>query len=283
MADDKSRLGKGLEAIFGQNVSSVLDEIQHSGANNSEDIEVKLIHPNPYQPRQHFDQAKIDELAMSIQEHGVFTPVLIRKSVSGYQLIAGERRLRAAKQVGLERIPAIILDFDDRQMMEVSLIENIQREDLNVVEEAKAYQTLIERLGITQEELGKKVGKSRVHITNTLRLFQLPESVIQMLSNQELSMGQVKPLISCEDKALVESIAKRIVKEKLSAREVESLMKKKPKIDKPLVSHHYDYAEQLLRNKLQTKVKIEGSKIQIHFDSESDLNRLLELMNALED
>lgn len=283
MADDKSRLGKGLEAIFGQNVSSVLDEIQHSGANNSEDIEVKLIHPNPYQPRQHFDQAKIDELAMSIQEHGVFTPVLIRKSVSGYQLIAGERRLRAVKQVGLERIPAIILDFDDRQMMEVSLIENIQREDLNVVEEAKAYQTLIERLGITQEELGKKVGKSRVHITNTLRLFQLPESVIQLLSNQELSMGQVKPLISCEDKALVESIAKRIVKEKLSAREVEALMKKKPKIDKPVVSHHYDYAEQLLRNKLQTKVKIEGSKIQIHFDSESDLNRLLELMNALED
>jgi ParB family chromosome partitioning protein len=283
MADDKSRLGKGLEAIFGQNVSSVLDEIQHSGANNSESIEVKLIHPNPYQPRLHFDQAKIDELAMSIQEHGVFTPVLIRKSVSGYQLIAGERRLRAAKQVGLERIPAIVLDFDDRQMMEVSLIENIQREDLNVVEEAKAYQTLIERLGITQEELGKKVGKSRVHITNTLRLFQLPESVIQMLSNQELSMGQVKPLISCEDKALVESIAKRIVKEKLSAREVESLMKKKPKSDKPLVSHHYEYAEQLLRNKLQTKVKIEGSKIQIHFDSESDLNRLLEIMNALED
>lgn len=281
MGEEKSRLGKGLEAIFGENVSSVLEEIQHSGTNNSEEIDVKLIHPNPYQPRLHFDQDKIDELAMSIKEHGVFTPVLIRKSVSGYQLIAGERRLRAVKQVGLERIPAIILDFDDRQMMEVSLIENIQREDLNVVEEAKAYQTLIERLGITQEELGKKVGKSRVHITNTLRLFQLPESVIQMLSNQELSMGQVKPLISCEDKSLVESIAKRIVKEKLSSREVETLMKKKPKGDKP-VTHHYDYAEQLLRNKLQTKVKIEGTKIQIHFDSEDDLNRLLELMDALE-
>ncbi|MHB8096713.1 MAG: ParB/RepB/Spo0J family partition protein, partial [Erysipelotrichaceae bacterium] len=138
------------------------------------------------------------------------------------------------------------------------------------------------RLGLTQEELGKKVGKSRVHITNTLRLFQLPESVIQMLYHQELSMGQVKPLISCEDKSLVESIAKRIVKEKLSAREVEALMKKKPKVDKP-VSHHYDYAEQLLRNKLQTKVKIEGSKIQIHFDSEDDLNRLLDLIDALED
>ena len=275
-------LGKGLEAIFGENVSSVLDEIQHSGANNSTDIELKLIHPNPYQPRQHFDQAKIDELAMSIKEHGVFTPVLIRKSVSGFQLIAGERRLRAAKLAGLERIPAIVLDFDDRQMMEVSLIENIQREDLNVVEEAKAYQTLIERLGITQEELGKKVGKSRVHITNTLRLFQLPEAVIQMLYNQELSMGQVKPLISCEDKNLVETIAKRIVKEKLSSRDVELLMKKKPKRDMP-VSHRYDYAEQLLRNKLQTKVKIEGTKIQIHFDSEDDLNRLLDLMSALED
>jgi len=281
MAEKKKGLGKGLEAIFGDNVSTVLEEIQHSG-HGSEEIEVKLIHPNPYQPRQHFDQDRIDELAMSIQEHGVFTPVLIRKSVSGYQLIAGERRLRAVKQVGLERIPAIILDFDDRQMMEVSLIENIQREDLNVVEEAKAYQTLIERLGLTQEELGKKVGKSRVHITNTLRLFQLPESVIQMLYHQELSMGQVKPLISCEDKSLVETIAKRIVKEKLSAREVEALMKKKPKQDK-VVSHRFDYAEQLLRNKLQTKVKIEGSKIQIHFDSEEDLNRLLDLMNALED
>ena len=281
MAEKKKGLGKGLEAIFGDNVSTVLEEIQHSG-HGSEEIEVKLIHPNPYQPRQHFDQDRIDELAMSIKEHGVFTPVLIRKSVSGFQLIAGERRLRAVKQVGLDRIPAIILDFDDRQMMEVSLIENIQREDLNVVEEAKAYQTLIERLGLTQEELGKKVGKSRVHITNTLRLFQLPESVIQMLYNQELSMGQVKPLISCEDKSLVESIAKRIVKEKLSAREVEALMKKKPKLDKP-VSHRFDYAEQLLRNKLQTKVKIEGSKIQIHFDSEDDLNRLLDLMDALED
>jgi len=281
MAEKKKGLGKGLEAIFGDNVSTVLEEIQHSG-HGSEEIEVKLIHPNPYQPRQHFDQDRIDELAMSIKEHGVFTPVLIRKSVSGYQLIAGERRLRAVKQVGLERIPAIILDFDDRQMMEVSLIENIQREDLNVVEEAKAYQTLIERLGLTQEELGKKVGKSRVHITNTLRLFQLPESVIQMLYHQELSMGQVKPLISCEDKSLVETIAKRIVKEKLSAREVEALMKKKPKQDK-VVSHRFDYAEQLLRNKLQTKVKIEGSKIQIHFDSEEDLNRLLDLMNALED
>lgn len=281
MAEKKKGLGKGLEAIFGDNVSTVLEEIQHSG-HNSEEIEVKLIHPNPYQPRQHFDQERIDELAMSIKEHGVFTPVLVRKAVSGYQLIAGERRLRATKQVGLERIPAIVLDFDDQQMMEISLIENIQREDLNVVEEARGYKTLIDRLGLTQEELGKKVGKSRVHITNTLRLFQLPESVIQMLYHQELTMGQVKPLISCEDKALVESIAKRIVKEKLSAREVEALMKKKPKHEK-VVSHRFDYAEQLLRNKLQTKVKIEGSKIQIHFDSEDDLNRLLDLMDALED
>ena len=281
MAEKKKGLGKGLEAIFGEDVTTVLEEIQLSG-HNSEEIEVKLIHPNPYQPRQHFDQERIDELAMSIKEHGVFTPVLVRKAVSGYQLIAGERRLRATKQVGLERIPAIVLNFDDQQMMEISLIENIQREDLNVVEEARAYKTLIDRLGLTQEELGKKVGKSRVHITNTLRLFQLPESVIQMLYNQELSMGQVKPLISCEDKALVESIAKRIVKEKLSAREVEALMKKKPKHEK-VVSHRFDYAEQLLRNKLQTKVKIEGSKIQIHFDSEDDLNRLLDLMDALED
>ena len=170
MSDEKNRLGKGLSAIFGENVSTVLEEIQQSGSQNSEKIACALIHPNPYQPRTHFNADKIAELAQSIREHGVFTPILVRKAVSGFQLIAGERRLRAAKEAGLNMIPAIVLEFDDQQMMEVSLIENIQREDLNIIEEARAYQTLIEKLGLTQEDLGRKIGKSRVHITNTLRL-----------------------------------------------------------------------------------------------------------------
>lgn len=281
MSDEKNRLGKGLSAIFGDNVSTVLEEIQHSGSQNSEKIACALIHPNPYQPRTHFDADKIAELAQSIREHGVFTPILVRKAVSGFQLIAGERRLRAAKEAGLDKIPAIVLEFDDQQMMEISLIENIQREDLNIIEEARAYQTLIEKLGLTQEDLGKKVGKSRVHITNTLRLFQLPETVIHMLENQELSMGQVKPLISMEDKQEVEALAKRIAKEKFSAREVEQMVKRKP-TPKPKPVQKYSYAETLLRNKLQTKVLIEGHKIQIHFNSEEDLNRILETLDALE-
>ena len=260
MSDEKNRLGKGLSAIFGDNVSTVLEEIQHSGSQNSEKIACALIHPNPYQPRTHFDADKIAELAQSIREHGVFTPILVRKAVSGFQLIAGERRLSAAKEAGLDMIPAIVLEFDDQQMMEVSLIE---------------------KLNLTQEDLGKKVGKSRVHITNTLRLFQLPDSVIHMLENQELSMGQVKPLISIEDKQEVEALAKRIAKEKLSAREVEQLVKRKP-TQKPKAVQKYSYAETLLRNKLQTKVLIEGHKIQIHFSSEDDLNRILETLDALE-
>lgn len=283
MSDEKSRLGKGLEAIFGENVASVLEEIQHSKSSPSDEIPLDKIHPNPYQPRQVFDEEKIEELAQSIREHGVFTPILVRKAVSGYQLIAGERRFRAAKKAGLAAIPAITLDFDDRQMMEVSLIENIQRENLNIVEEAKAYQTLVTRLGLTQEELSKKVGKSRSHITNILRLLNLPQSVLDKVLDNTLSMGQVRPLIGLDDPARIEALAKKIAEEGLTARDVERLVKvqtpAKPKVE----DTHYHYAESLLRNKLQTKVKIQNHGIHIHFDSDDDLNRLLELLEALED
>lgn len=275
------KLGKGLEALFGENVSAVLEEIQHNQASNSTQIKVTEIHPNPYQPRQVFDEAKIDELAQSIQTHGVFTPVLLRKSVSGYQLIAGERRLRATKKAGLETIPAIVLEFDDQQMMEISLIENIQREDLNVIEEAKAYQTLMTKLGLTQEEMAQKIGKSRSHIANILRLLQLPESVLNLVLDSKLSMGQVRPLVGQQDHLNVEAMAQKIVAENLSAREVERMMK--PKSTKAVKAlKDYRYAESLLRNKLQTKVKIQSNTVHIHFDSDEDLNRILEVLDALE-
>ena len=278
---DNRRLGKGLEALFGENVAQVLEEIQHSSNVNSQELPVDQIHPNPYQPRQVFDETKIDELAQSIQEHGVFTPVLVRKAVSGYQLIAGERRLRASKKAGRTSIPAIVLDFDDQQMMEISLIENVQREDLNVVEEARAYNTLIQKLGLTQEALAAKIGKSRPHIANTLRLLQLPNKVLDMVLDQKLTMGQVRPLIGHDNEKAILEMAERIVKENLSARDVERLIKpKQPK--HPQEHSDYRYAESLLRTKLQTKISIHDHSISIHFDDEEDLNRILDVLDALE-
>lgn len=284
MAEEKSRLGKGLEAIFGENVSTVLEEIQHSHANNSEEVLLTLIHPNPYQPRIHFDEVKIEELAQSIREHGVFTPILIRKAVSGYQLIAGERRLRAAKLTDLKTIPAIILDFSESQMMEISLIENIQREDLNIIEEAKAYENLLMRMKMTQETLAKKVGKSRVHITNTLRLLQLPKGVQELVLNKVLTMGQVKPLITLDNPQKIQAIAEKIAKEGLSSRQVEKLIQdKKPSPKTVLPQTNYAYAQHLLTTKFQTKVKIDHHAVAITFDDDDDLNRLLELMGVIED
>ncbi|KAF0227226.1 MAG: ParB-like protein [Erysipelotrichaceae bacterium] len=284
MADEKPRLGRGLEAIFGENVSTVLDEIQRSHANNSEEVALELIHPNPYQPRIHFDEVKIEELAQSIREHGVFTPILIRKAVSGYQLIAGERRLRAAKVAQLKSIPSIILEFTESEMMEISLIENIQREDLNIIEEAKAYDNLLTRMNMTQETLAKKVGKSRVHITNTLRLLQLPKSVQDLVLNKVLTMGQVKPLITLDDPHKIKTLADKIAKEGLSARDVEKLVKDKKASKKPEVKQtDYSYAERLLTNKFQTKVKIDHRTVTINYQDEDDLNRLLELMGVIED
>lgn len=283
MADDKPRLGKGLEAIFGENVSTVLEEIQRTHAGVAEALPLAEIFPNPYQPRSHFDETKLEELAQSIREHGVFTPILVRKAVSGYQLIAGERRLRAARKTDLTTIPAIILEFSDEEMMEISLIENIQREDLSAIEEAVAYRTLIDRLGLTQERLSTKVGKSRVHITNTLRLLNLPEAVQRLVIDGQLTMGQVKPLITLTDPATITELAQKILREGLSAREAERLAKAKPASHKPKVESDYRYAQQLLTDKLQTKVTIASKRLTITFTDDEDLNRILECLGVLED
>lgn len=284
MAEEKSRLGRGLEAIFGENVSSVLEEIQHSHANNAEALPVDQIHPNPYQPRIHFDETKIEELAQSIREHGVFTPILVRKAVSGYQLIAGERRLRATKVAQLPTIPAIVLEFSEAEMMEISLIENIQREDLNVIEEARAYDNLLTKMNLTQDVLAKKVGKSRVHITNILRLLQLPKGVQDLVINKVLTMGQVKPLITLEDPIKIQALADKIAREGLSARDAEKLVKVKKASPKTTPDPtDYSYAERLLTDKLQTKVKIAPKSLTISFSDDDDLNRILDILGALED
>lgn len=286
---DKNKLGKGLGAIFGEDVSSLLEEIQH-GTNDAFQgtkalLKVDSISVNPYQPRRHFDEEKLNELAESIRQHGLFTPILVRGSTHGYQLIAGERRLRASKLAHLEDIPAIVVDFDDHQMMEIAIIENVQREDLNVIEEAQGYQKLADALELTQDEIATRVNKSRTYITNVLRLLKLPESVQGMVLEGKLTMGQVRPLITLDDTKLIESIAKRIVKEKLSARQVEQLLKEKKHPSKPSAETKtdYSYAAKLFERKLQTKIEINERQITIRYNGDEDLNRILESLGLLED
>ena len=169
MAEKKKKLNKGLDAIFGGDITSIIDDIEKNAPESSQEkISLEQIRPNPYQPRKLFNEEALNELAVSIKEHGIFQPVILKKSIHGYEIVAGERRCRAAKIAGLEEVPAIIVDFTDDQMMEIALLENIQREDLNAIEEAQAYQTMMDRFEITQAELAKRIGKSRTYITNTL-------------------------------------------------------------------------------------------------------------------
>ncbi|AMC94542.1 chromosome partitioning protein ParB [Erysipelothrix larvae] len=285
---DRNRLGKGLGAIFGDDVSSVLEEIQtgshdeYGGVKTS--LKVNTIRVNPYQPRRHFDDAKLQELADSIKEHGLFTPILVRESNKGYELIAGERRLRASKLAGLKEISAIVVGFDDQQMMEIALVENVQREDLSVIDEAHGYQLLMERLNLTQDEVAKRVHKSRSHIANLLRLLKLPESVQMMVNQGDLTMGQVRPLITLDDSKEIERLAKEIKKGDLSARQVEKLVKQpeKPTPKKDDNTKHYAYAKTLFEKKLQTRVNIDKNTVSIRFEDDEDLNRILETLNLIE-
>lgn len=285
---DSNRLGRGLGAIFGDDVSSVLEDIQQG--NNDEftgvktSLKVKDIRTNPYQPRRHFDEDKLEELSQSISTHGLFTPILVRETNKGYELVAGERRLRATKRAKIEEIAAIVVDFDDSQMMEIAIIENVQREDLNVIEEAMGYSSLIDRLGLTQEEVAKRVSKSRSHITNLLRLLRLPKSVQEMVSDNKLTMGHVRPLVTIEDPKEIERIAEEILSKKLSVREAERLINKedvKP-VEPKIRNKDYDYAQSLFERRLQTRVNIANNKVTISFDDDEDLNRILELLDIIE-
>ena len=256
MAEKKKKLNKGLDAIFGGDITSLIDDIENNTPESSQEkIKLDEIRPNPYQPRKVFDEQALNELALSIKEHGIFQPVILKKSVQGYEIVAGERRCRAAKIAELDEVPAIIVDFTDQQMMEIALLENIQREDLNAIEEAQAYQTMMEKLHLTQNELANRIGKSRTHITNTLRLLNLPEKIQEYVLDGSLSMGHARALITLDkEKAL--KIAKRVIDEKLSVRDVENIVKgfelqearkNKPKVEKP---KEYQYVEGLLRKNI---------------------------------
>ena len=290
----KSGLGKGLNAIFNDGNSSsdlvsMIDAIEKNAPELTQTkILLKDIRTNPYQPRKYFDEEKLNELAQSIKEHGVFQPILLKKSIHGYDIVAGERRWRAAKIAGLEDIPSIIVDFTDDQMMEIALLENIQREDLNAIEEAQGYQAMMDKLHLTQEELAQRVGKSRTHVTNTLRLLNISKTLQKYILDGILSMGHIRPLIGLpEDKAL--QTAKRAVDEKLSVRQVEDIVKgiklslSKKNKSKETQESPYNYAETLIRKKYGTKVKIQNKTITIKYTDIKDLNRILELMGVIEE
>lgn len=286
---DKNRLGKGLGAIFGEDVSTVLDDIQTGKVEGIEEktlIPIKSIRTNPYQPRRYFDEEKLKELSESIITHGLFTPILVRKASKGYELVAGERRMRASKLAGVKEIEAILVEFDDEQMMEIALIENIQREDLNVMEEAAAYKLLMDRLELTQEEVAARVSKSRSHVANISRLLRLPASVQTMVQENKLSMGHVRPLLTLEDSKEIEAIAKHIYSKKLSVRDTEKYIKKLQQAPNEVViaqdPYKYNYAIQLFEDKLQTRVKIDSKNITISITDDDDLNRILETLDLIE-
>ncbi|TNJ62073.1 ParB/RepB/Spo0J family partition protein [Paenibacillus hemerocallicola] len=278
------RLGKGLDAL--------IPSLNVSDDDKVIEIPLKELRPNPYQPRKTFNEDSIGELAQSIKEHGVIQPIIVRTVLRGYEIIAGERRFRASQQCGLEKIPAVVRKFTDQQVMEIALIENVQREDLNAIEIANAYQGLVEQFQFTQEELSVKVGKSRSHIANFLRLLQLPEEVKQHVSRGTLSMGHARAIVGVKDDKIKKELANLTVKNEWSVRFLEDYIKqqeeeKQPQKEKTKDKRKDPYIDQLeesLRDRYRTTVKIkhqnDKGKIELLYYSKDDLERLLEILQG---
>ena len=295
METKKKALGRGLEQLFNsENLDLDINNIQklesklYESSNKEDIVEIPIeeLRVNPYQPRKVFNDEALKELSLSIKEHGVFQPIIVKRSIKGYEIIAGERRVRASKLAGLTKIPAIVRNLTDELMMEIALLENLQRENLNCMEEAMAYKSMITTLGLTQEQLSVKVGKSRSHITNMLGLLRLPQDVQDMVNKNEISMGHARVLSKLEDNNKIIELANKIVNEKLAVRDIEEISenkdiakKVKTTRQKSVTSEQYKYVENLLRDKYDSKVKIKDKKIEIGFTSTADLNRILEIMD----
>lgn len=289
METKRKALGTGLEQLFNSeniNFEDVEKEIVESASDKDiKNIPISEIRSNPFQPRHSFDEEKLNELAESIKEHGLFQPIIVKKSIKGYELVAGERRTKAAKLAGYTDIPAIIRDFTDEEMMEVALLENIQREDLNPIEEAEAFDNIIRKTSITQEELAKKISKSRSYITNVIGLVSLPEEVKMLVAEKKLSMAHAKILSKMEDPDYVVALAYKIIKNGMSVRELEAIAKgedirKKHKITRVVpLNRIYSVYENAMREKIGTRVTISAKKVTIPFDSDEDLARILEIID----
>ncbi|WP_409272867.1 ParB/RepB/Spo0J family partition protein [Neobacillus sp. SCS-31] len=274
-------LGKGLDAFFANMDLESEESVQ--------DIRIKDLRPNPYQPRKHFEPEAIEELKESIQEHGILQPLVVRKSIKGYEIVVGERRYRAAKLAGLETVPAVVRDLSEQQMMELAVLENLQREDLSPIEEAAAYQTLMEKLNLTQEEVAKRLGKSRPHVANHIRLLSLPKQIQELISKGTISMGHGRALLGLRQKAKLSLLVDKTVKESLNVRQLEKLIQqlnenvsretKKPEKKKDRFIRE---RENQLRERFGTTVHIKQTKnkgkIEIEFFSKEDLERLLDLL-----
>lgn len=289
---NKTGLGRGINALFDD-----LSKIEEVDPNFEEVKSIALteLRPNPYQPRKTFDQAALEELAKSIKTSGVFQPIIVRKSaVKGYEIIAGERRFRASKIAGQENIPAIVREFDEAQMMQVAVLENLQREDLSPMEEAEAYDMLMKNLKLTQAELSEQLGKSRPYIANYLRLLTLPDIVKELVQNESLSMGQARTLLGLKNQEQIIPLANRVLKEGLTVRQLEQIVvemndqdsmpkTKKVKVVKEIPAY-VKASEESLMDKFGTTVVIKDTggkgKIEIEYLSEEDLTRILDILDV---
>ena len=281
-------LGRGLEELFSiedinyGNLEEKIMETVHE--EEIQELPLSELRVNPYQPRKTFNEESLNELAESIKEHGVFQPIIVKKSIKGYEIVAGERRFRASKLAGKETIPAIVRNFTDEEMMEIAVLENLQRENLNAVDEANAYKTLMENLHLTQDQVSKRVNKSRSHITNLLGILALPEDVLTLVKENKLTMGHARCLSKLSDIEKINELTKKVLEENLSVRELEALVsgeeiERKNKIVKKPKSNEYTSLEKELTDYYGTKVKIANKKLIISFENNQDLNRILEMIN----
>jgi ParB family transcriptional regulator, chromosome partitioning protein len=275
-------LGKGINALF-QNVQTTQNE------ETVQEVKLKDIRPNPYQPRKIFEPGAIEELKESILEHGILQPIIVRKSIKGYEIVVGERRYRAAAAAKLEVVPVVVRELNDQQMMELAVLENLQREDLSPIEEGAAYQMLMDKLKITQEEVAKRLGKSRPHIANHIRLLSLPAPIQELISEGKLTMGHGRALLGLKNKKNLSTLVNRILKESLNVRQLEKIVgemngnvsreTKKPERKKDVFIKEQ---ETMLRERFGTTVTIKQSKkkgkIELEFFSKEDLDRILELL-----
>lgn len=279
----KRGLGKGLQAL--------LPEVEVGSGEGVREIDIALVKPNPFQPRKQFDQEKLEELAASIREHGVVQPVVVRAKGEGFEIVAGERRWRASRMAGLKTLPAVVKEFTEHQVMEIALIENLQREDLNPIEEAEAYEKLIREFGMTQEDLAKRLGKSRSQIANTMRLLHLPEGVRRSVAEGRVSMGHAKVLLSVTEGKRQEALARAIEEKGLSVRETEVLLKKEASAPKPpkggrkaTKDPSLSSLEAELGERFGTVVRIVSGdskgRVEISFYGQEDLKRVLDLLLA---
>ncbi|MGG4267769.1 ParB/RepB/Spo0J family partition protein [Peribacillus simplex] len=276
-------LGKGLNAFF-TNGDISKDEIVR-------EIKLRELRPNPYQPRKSFRLEAIEELKQSIMEHGILQPIIARKSIKGYEIVAGERRYRAAEEAGLKTVPVVVRELNEQQMMELAILENLQREDLNPIEEAAAYQTLLEKLNFTQEQLANRLGKSRPHIANYVRLLSLPEGIRSYISEGEISMGHGRALLGLKKKEMLKPVVDKILKEGMNVRQLEqyihqlnNTVSRETKLKKQDKKDIFiKQRESSLRERLGTSVTIKQSKkkgkIEIEFFSKEDLERILDLID----